>query len=254
MAKKAEIEGDDLLILTALGAQSSPVPFDYSPLPAEHAKLASEAAAVIKTSHKQIGGYIFAIGQKLTAVKEVMDHGQFGTWLAAEFQWTDRTARNYMAVWATFGDKSETISDLPPATIYALAAPSTPAAVRERVVERLEAGERIAPAAVNGMIREARSHAKMAAAEVKITDEERKRQERAAASRKRRNERLRRDIEREQQEREAREQASEKAADQAVEFLTDHLGDDLPAFIELAKAAGMAKIGQRLGVTVFLNL
>jgi hypothetical protein len=126
--------------------------------------------------------------------------------------------------------------------------------VRKTVIERLEAGERLKPATVNSMIREARSQAQMAAAEARITEEERKRQERAAARRRRREEQLRRDIERERQEREAREQAADDAADQAVAFLTDRLGDDLPAFIDLAKRAGMAKIGQRIGVTVFLDL
>jgi hypothetical protein len=58
----------------------------------------------------------------------------------------------------------------------------------------------------------------------------------------------------EQQEREARKQATDEAADQAVAFLIDRLGDDLPDFIELAKRAGMAKIGQRLSVTDFLDL
>jgi hypothetical protein len=62
------------------------------------------------------------------------------------------------------------VSDLPPTTLYALAAPSTPEPVRKAVVERLEAGERIETAAVNNMIREARSHADMAAVEARITE------------------------------------------------------------------------------------
>ena len=144
-----------------------PVPFDYSALSAEHAKLATDAAAAIKSSQKNIGGHVLAIGEKLAAVKKVLDHGQFGGWIKAEPSLTARTAQNFMTAWAALGDKSETDSHLPPTTLYALTAPSTPPAVREQVVERLKAGERVEPATVKAIITEAKSRA-VAAQEARI--------------------------------------------------------------------------------------
>lgn len=226
-----------------------PVPFDYSTLPAEHAKLATDAATAINTSAKRIQGYYMAIGQKLAEVKEALDHGQFCAWVKAEFPWmTVRTAQRYMSAWTAFGDKSDTVSYLPPATVFDLAAPSTPLAVREQVVERLEAGERVGPAAVKGMIAEAKSRAAMAAQEAKIDATERERQARQAERRRKRKERLDRDWANEQREREQRQQAAEEMADQVVKLLKERLGDDFPAFIELAKRAGYYRIGKALGI------
>lgn len=204
----------------AIEVAHPPVPFNYSELPAEHAKLATDAAAAIKTSGKRMADYALTIGQKLTAVKAVLDHGQFGAWLVAEFAWTDRTARNYMTAWAAFGDKSETISNLTPTTLYTLAAPSTPMTVREQVVERLEAGERVGSATVKDMIAEAKSRAAMAAQEARIDPKERERQARNSERRRQRQQRdLQREM-REQQERESREKANaETVANLIVEAL-----------------------------------
>jgi hypothetical protein len=58
---------------------------------------------------------------------------------------TERTARNYMNAAAECGTKSEIVSVLPPTALYALSAPSTPAPVRDAVLVRLEAGERLGP-------------------------------------------------------------------------------------------------------------
>ena len=79
---------------------------------------------------------IIAVGNDLLAVKESLDHGQFGAWIRAEFGWTDRTARNFMAVAEQFGAKSEMISDLKiaPTAAYLLASPSAPDEARQEAV------------------------------------------------------------------------------------------------------------------------
>jgi hypothetical protein len=48
-----------------------------------------------------------------------------------------------MNVAEKFGDKSALSVDFKPTILYALAAPSTPEAVRAEVIERAESGERI---------------------------------------------------------------------------------------------------------------
>lgn len=62
---------------------------------------------------------IIEIGQELIAAKKEIGHGGWGDWLKKEFDWTDRTARNFMAVAERFGNR-KTFSDLKPSTLQAM--------------------------------------------------------------------------------------------------------------------------------------
>ncbi len=86
---------------------------------------------------------IIEIGQRLIGVKNQLGHGRFGDWLDAEFDWTERTAQQFINVARRF--KSENFSDLQlaPSALYLLAAPSTPEAAREEALERASTGESI---------------------------------------------------------------------------------------------------------------
>jgi hypothetical protein len=96
---------------------------------------------------------IIATGNDLLTVKAKLEHGEFITWIDREFQMTDRTARNYMqaAEWAL--GKSETVSVLPPATVYKLSSPSTPETIKAEVIADLEAGRPVDHRAVEERIR-----------------------------------------------------------------------------------------------------
>jgi len=74
------------------------------------------------------------IGRELIAVKAALPHGAFLAWVESSFGWSQRTAVNMMQVATEFGSKWETVSHLPKAVIYKLAAPSTPPTVREAVL------------------------------------------------------------------------------------------------------------------------
>lgn len=78
---------------------------------------------------------IVVIGQRLLEVKEVLPYGAFGPWLLAEFNWTDRTAQNFMRVAKRF--KSETVSDLNIGTkaLYLLASDNTPDVVVDEALD-----------------------------------------------------------------------------------------------------------------------
>jgi hypothetical protein len=119
--------------------------FKYAQLEPVVAKKAQAAAEHIRETVKRTIEGIIEVGQDLLGVKEALPHGQFGPWLRAEFGWTERTARNFMAVAEAFGPKTEIISDLriDPTAAYLLAAPSAPDEAREAAVERAESGERI---------------------------------------------------------------------------------------------------------------
>lgn len=97
---------------------------------------------------------IIEIGRELKRVKAHLGHGRFLAWIEDELAMTDRSARNYMraADWAE--GKSEIVSVLPPSTIYKLAAPSTPKAFAEKIVEEIKQGLAVDPRAIEGRIRE----------------------------------------------------------------------------------------------------
>lgn len=99
---------------------------------------------------------IIAIGKDLIGAKAQLPHGAFLPWLDAEFGWTDRTARNYIRAADLAGSKSETISVLPPSTVYLLAAPSTPEKIRTDIIQEIETGKPVDHRNVETRIREAR--------------------------------------------------------------------------------------------------
>src|SRR4051812_30163013 len=112
------------------GARGELVPagFDYTRLGSNVAARIRATAEHIRQRVRQTLLGIVEVGSDLLEVKEALPYGQFGPWLRAEFGWTERMARNFMAVAERFGPKAEIISDLAicPTAAYLLAAPSTP--------------------------------------------------------------------------------------------------------------------------------
>jgi hypothetical protein len=95
---------------------------------------------------------IIAIGRALRDVKASLPHGQFRRWLASEFGWSERTARNYMRAAELFESKSATVADLPPTVLYELASGTEPEAVRAEVLTRAANGEAIRPRDVRRVV------------------------------------------------------------------------------------------------------
>lgn len=126
-------------------------PFDYGSLDTDTAQFVQQQTSEIKGLFKQTVENIIAIGQNLIQVKECLLHGQWLNWLVAEFDWTERTALNFMNVAQQF--KSENFSDMNIAAsaLYLLAAPSTPGEAREEAVTRAQAGERISVASARDL-------------------------------------------------------------------------------------------------------
>lgn len=125
--------------------------FDYGSLDSDTAQFVQEQTNEIKGLFRQSVENVLAIGRNLLKVKERLVHGQWLNWLEAEFDWTDRTALNFMNVAQQF--KSENISDLNIAAsaLYMLAAPSTPSEAREEAITRAQAGERITVSAARDL-------------------------------------------------------------------------------------------------------
>lgn len=126
--------------------------FDYSVLDNETAQIARDVADAIRQRNRRGNALAIEIGNDLLGVKERLGHGNFGKWLKAEFDWSERTAQRFMQAAEAFKGKSDTVAVLPAATMYRLSAPSTPVEIRERVISDLEAGKPIDPQKVQNAI------------------------------------------------------------------------------------------------------
>jgi hypothetical protein len=194
-------------------------PFKYSELPKVAADYLREAAGRIRASQRR---HILDVGRELAEAKKRLEHGQFGPWLMAEFEMTERTAENYMSA-AILVDKSEKFSDLPASTLYLLAAPSTPKTVVDEVNETLRSGK---PAprlkALRSKISDARQAAQRAAEETKLSTRQRKRRAQ-----------LKEERERSQREYDQRLAAGEAAAAEIVAILAAKIDADTLEHIEV---------------------
>ena len=204
--------------------------FDYSALPADVASAARATADRIKDRHQRQIAAIIETGRDLLAIKERLGHGWFLAWLQAEFAWAERTARNYMLAAQQFPDKSAIIADLPLNEVYLLAAPSTPPRVRDDVVSRLEAGERVKPVEIRALVRDAKEAALREKAEAQMSPRKRKKRAQQRA-----------EGERARQEYRIRQEEADRAMAELADFITGQLGAALPdtiRLIEIARSKG----------------
>ena len=197
--------------------------FDYGRVSAEVGREMQAVASRVRERHQKQIAAIIETGRDLLSVKARLEHGQFVAWIEAEFDWDKRTAQRYMSAAETFGEKNDTVSLLPPSTIYALAAKTTPEPVREAVIKRAEAGEKIDTVQVRREIREA-----------KETEREERRVSRMSKSQRRYHERKERERGTEDRERRERAETRLRAAVAAMELIVSRLsGDDMARLREL---------------------
>jgi hypothetical protein len=108
---------------------------------------------------ERVANGIVEIGRRLTECREIVGHGSWAAWLKTHFDWSDRTALNFMRVFEMIN--SETISDLdqinlPTTALYVLAAPSTPETARAEILDRAKAGEKFTVESVKDEVAEAK--------------------------------------------------------------------------------------------------
>ena len=115
-----------------------------------------EIADRIRTRIRRTAEDIIAVGHDLAEVKAQLGHGKFLDWIDREFDMSERSARNYMSVAAWAEAKSATVADLAPATLYLLAAPSTPEDIENEVLADIESGKPVDTKEVKARIEEAR--------------------------------------------------------------------------------------------------
>lgn len=162
--------------IVRLGDGQAPARFDYSEL---DAATADKARGVVERYRDRTKAYVIDTGLDLLSIKARLDHGQFHEGVKAEMQMEPRSAQRAMAAADLFASKSVSVTRMPPTALYALSAPSTPALVREQLVQRIEAGEKLSAKQVEKIVHEAREQARREQEEAKLTAEQRKRRAKA---------------------------------------------------------------------------
>jgi hypothetical protein len=118
------------------------------------AKQLADHAAEIRKIGKRVVEDVVEIGRRLTDCKRIAGHGNWLPWLEREFGWGEITALNFMRVYEMSKSSKFENLNIPVSGLYLLAAPSTPEAAREEVIERAQAGEKLRHARVREIVGE----------------------------------------------------------------------------------------------------
>ncbi|MEH2072598.1 MAG: DUF3102 domain-containing protein [Nostoc sp.] len=118
--------------------------FDYEILDSEQRIVIQQRTGEIKERLRRSAQDIWEIGHKLAEVRSQLKHGQFETWLKAEFGWSRRTAYNFINVYEALAEPASLAQiNIATSALYLLAAPSTPQNVREEILQRAHEGKTI---------------------------------------------------------------------------------------------------------------
>lgn len=133
---------DAVLVADATGpdrtALRARLRWDYSQVAPVDRRQVEEAAIDILANGQRMQESTVAIGERLIAVKRLLEHGQFGDWCVTEFGMSTRTAQNLMNIARTFDGKSAEISLLSDSSLALLAAPSTPEPARQQAIDEAQ--------------------------------------------------------------------------------------------------------------------
>jgi len=114
-----------------------------NPKLAEHAAMIRRLGERALDYRKKAIEDIIHIGWRLREAKKLVEHGDWAGWLEKEFGWSADTALNFMRVYDLSESRNFRDLNIAPSALYLLAAPSTPPAVKDEIIERAEAGEKI---------------------------------------------------------------------------------------------------------------
>lgn len=130
--------------------------FDYVALDVETRIIVQQRTSEIKQRAQDTLKTLWEIGQKLVEIREHLGYGLFDSWLKTEFQWSRRTAYNYIRIFESFSCAMIAQLEIAPTILYLLAAETTPEAAREEAIERALAGEKITESKVKELIKQSK--------------------------------------------------------------------------------------------------
>ncbi|MDQ6436644.1 DUF3102 domain-containing protein [Mesorhizobium sp. LHD-90] len=113
---------------------------DWTDITDRQKKELCASASRIRSRCDRIAADVLANGKDLLEAKNILDHGKFGPWLAAEFNWSNTTAQRFMNYARHFADTPAVVAALPHATLDKLVAKGTPQEVRDEIAKKIEAG------------------------------------------------------------------------------------------------------------------
>lgn len=119
------------------------VSFDYAELDSETRDAIQRNTTEIKSAMRRTSQDIIHIGQRLSAVKQQLEHGRFRKWLKAEFDWSVSASTKFIQVSEQFKCVNFTHLNIANSALYLLAAPSTPELARQEALHRANSGETI---------------------------------------------------------------------------------------------------------------
>jgi hypothetical protein len=128
------------------GSSQENAGFEYDTLPPEQRDTVRQITEEIDTELRKTVQVIWTIGEKLTTARSILDPMQFGAWLETEFDWSRRTAYNFISVYEAFPELSSANFaqlDISASALYLLAAPSTDLQLRSEFLQRAAQGEKI---------------------------------------------------------------------------------------------------------------
>lgn len=146
--KKPPANQHDTKALTATMIVHEPLLFNYSSISDNARKRVQEHTIQIRFLHGEVDRLFkmsvrkaVEIGQRLNAVKDLLAHGQFGSWIDAEFPFSRDTATKYQRLANKFGSQIHKVSEigLPLSAFHVLA--GAPDSATEDVTQRVEAGQ-----------------------------------------------------------------------------------------------------------------
>lgn len=131
--------------------------FDYTSVPKSVASFLQGESERIR---RQYTSSIVQIGKALLGAKRYLSHGSFIAWVETEVGMPARTAQAYMRVAQWASGKSASVARLPPVVLYLLSASNTPPDFVRAIIERIEAGEKIALAELRKELRDFREESR----------------------------------------------------------------------------------------------
>ena len=143
-----------------ISQDTQPNEFEYQRLPIQQRakiwKLTSEIKGNIRTTVQSS----WEIGRKLAEARHQLDPFQFSSWLQAEFDWSRRTAYNFIQVYEAFPELASANFaqlNISISALYLLAAPSTQPEIRNDFLSRVLAGERVSHKVIQATIQSAKA-------------------------------------------------------------------------------------------------
>jgi hypothetical protein len=243
LARAKHAEQEDRVVSTDIAEMPNAAPIPeitaslYETLTVEEAVAFRQSADRIRSLGRKQNEAIVEIGRELIAAKKRWPR-QFTAWLEVELRMNPRTALNYMHLADWGADKSEIVSVLSPASLYKLAAPSTPAVASDEVVSRIRSGEIVGVKKVLDIVSAAKDARAKAQREEELAQSRAKatpKQLKAAEQQERRREKK---VQQEKAEREHKKQDRSRRCEQAAALLRERLGEDLDQFMDLVAMEG----------------